>query len=88
MMPDHRPIRIEYYAKLREAMGCAAEDIALPRDIATAGALIDWLRDRDDAGRMAIDDKVHVALDDVIAQPATSLDGTAVVAVFPPMTGG
>lgn len=87
-MSNDRPIRIEYYARLREAVGRAAEDVALPGDVATAGALIDWLRERDDAGRSAFDQSVHIAIDDVMAQAATSLDGVAVVALFPPMTGG
>lgn len=87
MLAD-RPLRIEYYARLREAMGRAAENIALPGDVVTAGGLVDWLRERDDAGRAALDQSLHIAVDDVMAQPATPLEGATTIALFPPMTGG
>lgn len=87
-MTQERMVRIEYYAKIREAMGRASEDIALPGEVGTAGALIDWLVERDAAGRAALDQTVHIALDDVMAQAATPLDGVATIALFPPMTGG
>ena len=87
MSADHS-IRIEYYARIREAMGCAVEDIALPTAIATAGMLVDWLRERNAEGRAAFDTRVHVAVDDMMAQATTSLDGARTIALFPPMTGG
>ncbi len=87
-MSDHRPIRIEYFARFREAMGRSAEDVALPTAVGSAGMLVEWLRDRDEAGRATFDDSVHIAVDDVMAQAGTSLDGATSVALFPPMTGG
>jgi molybdopterin synthase sulfur carrier subunit len=87
-MSDHRPLRIEYFASFREAMGRSAEDIALPAAIGSAGRLVAWLRERDEVGRATFDDSVHIAIDDVMAHADSSLDGATSVALFPPMTGG
>jgi len=83
-------MRILYFAWVRERMGRAHEDIAVPADVRTVRDLIGWLRERDEGGRLAFADtrmiraaadQEHVGLDHPLA-------GVRELALFPPVTGG
>jgi molybdopterin synthase sulfur carrier subunit len=83
-------VDVLYFASLREAVGLAREQLVLPADIATAGALRAYLRARGGAWTEALAEgrTLRVAVDQAMAAAETPLrDGTE-VAFFPPVTGG
>ncbi len=83
-------ITILYFAALREALGLAREQVALPGGVASAGELRAWLGARGGAWGEALAQgrNVQVAVDQVLAEPGTPLRDGAEVAFFPPVTGG
>jgi sulfur-carrier protein len=83
-------IDILYFARLREAFGLASERMALPRAIATAGALRAHLQARGGAWavELAGDKPVRVAVNQVIGGAETPLHAGDEVAFLPPVTGG
>jgi len=83
-------MKLLYFAWMRERMGRAEEDLALPSGIATVGALADWLRGRDAAGAAAFAQPgvVRAAVNQEFAQPSDPVHDGDEVAFFPPVTGG
>ncbi|MEW5420480.1 molybdopterin converting factor subunit 1 [Amorphus sp. 3PC139-8] len=83
-------MRIVYFAWVRERVGLEAEDIDLPESVATAGELVDWLKERSPGHAFALEEPraIRVAVDKVHARPDAPLAGAQEVALFPPMTGG
>jgi len=83
-------MKLLYFAWMRERMGRAEEDLALPSGIATVGALADWLRGRDAAGAAAFAQPgvVRAAVNQEFAQPSDPVHDGDDVAFFPPVTGG
>lgn len=83
-------IKVLYFARLREDVGLAEEDLPLPREGATVADLKAALRDRGEGYARAFErgqmvqvaiNEARAAMDDVIR------DGDE-VAFFPPFTGG
>jgi len=83
-------VKILYFAWLRERVGVAEEEIALPPEVATVGELAHWLATRDAAHAHAFENPavVRAALDRRHAKADAPLAGVREVAFFPPMTGG
>jgi molybdopterin synthase sulfur carrier subunit len=83
-------ITVLYFAALREALGLAREELSLPGGVASAGELRAWLGRRGAAWGEALAEgrNVQMAVDRVMADPATPLRDGAEVAFFPPVTGG
>jgi molybdopterin synthase sulfur carrier subunit len=84
------PLRILYFAWLRERTGHAEEAVPMPDGVATVGDLMAWLRARD-AGHAAafINPRlVRAAVNQILAAPDTPLAPGDEVAFFPPVTGG
>lgn len=83
-------IRILYFARLRELLGLASEQVSLPEEVATAGALLDWLRQRGGgwAEHLAEGRAFRMAVNQDMAEPDTPLSEGTEVAIFPPVTGG
>jgi molybdopterin synthase sulfur carrier subunit len=81
-------ITVLYFARLREALGCASERIALPAGVASVGALRDHLAARGGAAAALAGATVRVAVNQVMAGPATPVADGDEVAFFPPVTGG
>jgi molybdopterin synthase sulfur carrier subunit len=83
-------IRILYFARLREALGLASEQVTLPDDITTSGALLDWLRQRGGnwAEHLAEGRAFRMAVNQDMADDGTVLSEGDEVALFPPVTGG
>lgn len=83
-------MRLVYFAAVREAIGVASEDIALPAHVRTVGETIDWLASRSSGHALAFENKARLrfALDQEMV-PADALLGDAgELAIFPPVTGG
>jgi molybdopterin synthase sulfur carrier subunit len=83
-------MQLLYFARVREQIGLAAEDLALPADVTRVAALLDWLAARSPGHAAALADRSHirVAVDQDFATPDTPLTGASEVAIFPPVTGG
>ncbi|MBS4096993.1 MAG: molybdopterin converting factor subunit 1 [Sulfuricella sp.] len=83
-------ITLLYFARLRESFGMSSEQIAISKDVASAGALLDWLRRRGGAWseELAPGKPVRIAINQtMVAADAPLADGDE-VALFPPVTGG
>ena len=83
-------MRLLYFASMRQRIGCAEETVEPPAEVATVGALIDWLRGRGPAyaAALADDRAVKVAVNHAFARTDDPVRAGDEVAVFPPVTGG
>lgn len=83
-------IRVLYFAWLRERMGRAEEELALPDGVGTVAELAGWLAARDAGGAHAFADAavVRAAVNQDFADPASPVRAGDEVAFFPPVTGG
>ena len=85
-----RPIKILYFAWLRERTGTGEENLDLPQNVATIGDLIAHLRAKNPGfdAAFATPRLVRTAVNQVFATPETALAPGDEVAFFPPVTGG
>jgi sulfur-carrier protein len=83
-------VKIRYFAWVRERIGRAEEDVALPENIATVEGLVAWLKTRGPEYETAFARAgvVRAAIDRVHVKPDTAITGASEIAFFPPMTGG
>ena len=83
-------MKLVYFAWVRERIGLKDEEVTLPDSVATAGDLLDWLKQRGPEYEHALAEPraIRLAIDRVHARPDTPLAGAREVALFPPMTGG
>ena len=82
-------IRLRYFASLRETLGVAEEQLELPAGIGNVSDLSHWLRERGGDWDSALADRqLHVAVNQVIAGPGSTIGDGDEVAWFPPVTGG
>ena len=83
-------MKLVYFAWVRERVGLSEEEVSVPASVATAGELLDWLKQRGPAYEHALAEPaaIRVAVDRVHAGRETPLAGAREVALFPPMTGG
>ena len=79
-----------YFAWVREQIGRDSEEIALPADVQTVAALLDWLRSRGDGYAQALEDLsvIRVAVNQEFAAPDHAVTDGDEIALFPPVTGG
>ncbi len=82
-------LALRYFAGLREAMGCEAEQLEAA-GVRCVADLIGLLQRRDAAGAAAFADaaRIHVAINGVIASRESGLRDGDCVDLFPPVTGG
>jgi molybdopterin synthase sulfur carrier subunit len=80
-------VRILYFASLKEALGMAGETIDLPADVATAGALRDWLVTQG-REKLASAKNLRCAVNQELAGLDAPVGEGDEVAFFPPVTGG
>jgi molybdopterin converting factor subunit 1 len=80
-------VRVLYFAGLRDAIGVAEENIALPPGVETVGALCDHLAARHGAyaERRGF---VRVARNEAFARDDERLADGDVLALIPPVAGG
>ena len=83
-------VTLLYFAWVREMIGTDSEKVALPPEIATVAALLDWLGHRSPGHAAALTDRsrIRVAVDQDFATSATPLNNPREIAIFPPVTGG
>lgn len=87
---ETRTVRLVYFAWVRERVGLAEEQVALPAGTQTVLDLVRWLKDRDEgyAAAFANETLVRAAINQTHVKPGASLEGASEIAFFPPMTGG
>lgn len=83
-------MKLLYFARLREDLGCAEETIVLPTGISNVADLLAHLKARGSAWQQALapERAVGVAVNQDMAQPGTPVKQDDEVAFFPPVTGG
>ena len=84
------PLKMLYFAWVREAAGTGEETVEPPAEIATVAALIEWLATQDHAHATAFADRkrLRAAVDHAFVSLDASIAGAREVAIFPPVTGG
>jgi molybdopterin synthase sulfur carrier subunit len=83
-------VRIRYFARLREALGCSEEDLAIPAGVHTVGDLARFLRARGGAWavELAAGKPVLIAVNEDMAASDAPIRKGDTVAFMPPVTGG
>ena len=82
-------VKVLYFASLREAVGTLGEELALPANVGTVGALREHLAARGDAwGAMAAGRNVRSAVNQRMVGADAPVAAGDEVAFFPPVTGG
>ena len=83
-------MKLLYFAWLRERIGTGSEDVTPPEGVETVGALVDWLKTREERYEYAFAQTaaIRVAIDQEQADFDASIVGAREVALFPPVTGG
>ena len=90
-MPDTpRPVTILYFAWLRERVGTASEELALPAGVGTVADLVEHLVARGAGYAEAFANRrtVRCAVNQEFAPSSATLHAGDEVAFFPPVTGG
>ena len=84
------PVKILYFAWVREKVGKAEETLDVPAGVETAQQLMTWLKNRgpEYAEAFARAEVIRVALDRTHVKPSASIVGAREIAFFPPVTGG
>ncbi|MEA3275571.1 MAG: molybdopterin converting factor subunit 1 [Pseudomonadota bacterium] len=83
-------IKVRYFARLREQLGTAGEELEYSDRIATVADLSASLRQRRGpwADALAQDQTLMAAVNQEMARPETPIGDGDEVAFFPPVTGG
>lgn len=85
-----KTIRILYFARLRETLGCTEENVTLPQEVQTVAALTGWLAARGGVWAEELGGRkvFRVAINQDMACGNSEIPDNAEVAIFPPVTGG
>ena len=86
-MSSERPIKVLYFAALRERMGVASEDVLLPDGVRDVGELARFL-ERSRAPLVGVLGAVRFAVGDEFVGLERVLAAGDVVALIPPVSGG
>ena len=83
-------MKILYFARLRQVIGRGQDDVAIPADVKTIRALIDYLKGSDERVAEALSDlrTLKVAVNQMHTSLDAPFDGATEIAFFPPVTGG
>jgi molybdopterin synthase sulfur carrier subunit len=83
-------MKLLYFARLRDDLGCAEETIALPPGVDTVAGLRAHLMARGSVWQEALapGHALGVAVNQDMARPETPVSQGDEVAFFPPVTGG
>jgi molybdopterin synthase sulfur carrier subunit len=83
-------MKLLFFARLREDLGCAEETIVLPPGVDTVAGLRAHLMARSIVWQHALapERSLGVAVNQDMAQPGTPVEQGDEVAFFPPVTGG
>jgi molybdopterin synthase sulfur carrier subunit len=89
-MPASAPVTILYFAWLRERTGMGEEQLVLPPEVRTVGALVEHLASRGGGHAAAFQNRhtVRCAVNQDFADPEAPVQPGDEIAFFPPVTGG
>jgi len=84
------PMKLVYFAWVRERVGKTEEEVDVPASVATVADLVRWLKERGEEYAYAFENEavVRAAIDRRHVKPETAIAGAREIAFFPPMTGG
>lgn len=84
------PLRILYFAWVREQIGLGEEDVDPPADVASVAQLVTWLAERSPGHAAAFADRerLRAAIDNCFVPFDTPVADATEIALFPPVTGG
>lgn len=90
MMNTGKPIKLMYFAWVREKVGRAEELVEPPHGIDTVADLVNWLRGRGPEYAAAFEraDVIRTAIDHTHARSSAPIASAREIAFFPPVTGG
>ena len=83
-------MKLVYFAWVRERIGKAEEERALPANVKTVADLMRWLAGQGEEYAYAFENAkvIRAAIDRNHVRPDSSIAGAKEIAFFPPMTGG
>jgi len=83
-------MKLLYFAWLKTKIGKAEETLDLPAGVATAGALVDWLKTRSPGFAEALKDRraLRIAVNRRSVGWDFAVKAGDEIALFPPVTGG
>ena len=83
-------MKLQYFAWLRDSMGCDSEHIVLPQKVKNVGMLLDWLSTQDERFRKAFEyiDVVLVSVNLSYADRYHPVNDEDEVMLAPPIAGG
>jgi molybdopterin synthase sulfur carrier subunit len=84
------PLKLSYFAWVRERVGKADETLTPPGDVRTVADLIAWLSERGEEYAYAFErpQVIRTAIDRKHVKQDAQIAGAQEIAFFPPMTGG
>ena len=84
------PVKLLYFAWVREKIGRAEEVVDLPAGVETVADVVAWLRQRgaEYEAAFARPGIVRAAIDKRHVQLSSAIAGAREIALFPPVTGG
>jgi molybdopterin synthase sulfur carrier subunit len=83
-------MRLLYFAWVKEKVGRASEEVAIPENIATVAELIAWLKSRgpEFANAFEREQVIRAAIDQSHVRHDARIGAAREIAFFPPVTGG
>lgn len=83
-------MKLRYFAWLRDSVGCAEEEVALPADVRNVGMLLDWLAGRGERYEQAFEfiAVVMVFVNQHYADRSRPVSDDDEVWLVPPIAGG
>ena len=84
------PLKLVYFAWVRERVGRTEEEVEVPEGTATVADLVRWLKGRGEEYAHAFENEavVRAAINHTHVKPEAAIGGAREIAFFPPMTGG
>ena len=84
------PVKLVYFAWVREKVGRAEEVVALPPEAQTVAGVIAWLKTRGPEYAAAFEhaEVICAAIDHTHVPASARIAGAREIAFFPPVTGG
>lgn len=89
-LSTNRPVKLVYFAWVRERIGVGQETVAIPSSVVTVRDLLYWLKARGEGYEQALQfpEVIRVALDHEHAEHDELIGTASEIGLFPPMTGG
>ena len=83
-------MRLLYFAWVKEKVGHASEEVAIPENLATVAELITWLKSRgpEFANAFEREQMIRAAIDQSHVRHDARIGAAREIAFFPPVTGG